>query len=175
MKMKLKRGKQRFSGKILHCLAGLLIVLVLAGSFYSCGNDDTPNIDFSNIEDLYKQPLSVIQKCIQGKWKVDVEYVKGTKSIIYHENTFIEFTEDKYIFDDGLKVDTINYFWEKEYDQIADFTTYVMRDKNTNNFMGYFGSIKNDTLDYNRFDFPSYPGAVFFVDPDYGYILVKVK
>jgi hypothetical protein len=155
------------------------ILLILAGGL-SCNKNkeyeiDMSKIDFNNIEDLYKQPLPVIQRCILGKWKVDVEYVNGTKSIIHHENKFIEFTEDKYIFDDGLKVNTINYFWEKEYYQMADFTTYVMRDKNTNNFIGYFVSIKNDTLDYNCFDFSAYPGAVFLVEPDYGYILVRSK
>ena len=46
-------------------------MLVLAGSFYSCENDiDMSKIDFSNIENLYKQPLPVIQKCVEGSWKL---------------------------------------------------------------------------------------------------------
>jgi hypothetical protein len=31
---------------------------------------DTPETDFSNIENLYEQPLEVIQKCVQGNWKL---------------------------------------------------------------------------------------------------------
>jgi hypothetical protein len=165
---------RRFSGRILR-IAGLLVLAIALASCNREDEIDLSKIDFSNIEDLYKQPLPVIQKCIQGKWKVDVEYVRGTRSIIHHENTFIEFTEDKYIFDNGLKVNTVNYFWKKEYDQTADFTTYVIRNKTTNNFLGYFVSIKNDTLDYNRFDFPQYPNTAWFVDPNYGYLLVKIK
>ena len=46
------------------------LALMLAGSFSSCAkkNDiDMSKIDFSNIENLYEQPLPVIQKCVQGK------------------------------------------------------------------------------------------------------------
>jgi hypothetical protein len=175
LKGTIRKGKQRVSGKVLHYP---VVLLVLAAGLVSCNKEDKidmSRIDFSNIEDLYKQPLPVIQKCIRGKWKVDVEYIRGTGSIIHHENTFIEFTEDKYIFDDGLKVETVNYFWKKEYDQKTDFGTYVIRNKSTNNFLGYFVSIKNDTLDYNRFNFPKYPNTAFDVYPHYGYLLVKIK
>ena len=52
------------------------LVLVLAGSFSSCENDiDMSNIDFSNIENLYEQPLPMIQKCVQGEWKL--QYTTG--------------------------------------------------------------------------------------------------
>ena len=35
-----------------------------------CEGVDTADVDFSNIEKLYEQPLCIIKKCVQGKWKL---------------------------------------------------------------------------------------------------------
>ena len=50
----------------------MILILVLTGSF-SCQKDniDMFNIDFGNIDNLYAQPLPVIQKCVEGTWKMD--------------------------------------------------------------------------------------------------------
>ena len=47
------------------------VLLLLTGSFSSCGKNE---IDYSNIENLYEQPLHVIQKVVEGNWKLQYSY-----------------------------------------------------------------------------------------------------
>jgi len=75
-----------------------VILLFLVGLFFSCQKaevnqpktpDVNQNIDFSNIENLYEQPLHVIQKCIEGNWKLQYSshqypYTGGAKTIDIH-------------------------------------------------------------------------------------------
>lgn len=44
-----------------------------------------PNIDFCNIENLYEQPLPIIQNCVQGKWQL--QYSIGGFSYQKNVNT----------------------------------------------------------------------------------------
>ena len=44
---------------------------------------------YSNIEDLYEQPLSVIQECVKGKWKFIKGHKWGYMGLIYPTNTLI--------------------------------------------------------------------------------------
>ena len=64
----------------------LIIALILAKSLSSCqvnkedDDIDMSDIDFSNIENLYEQPLPVIKKAVQGKWKLQYTY-KGYEGV----------------------------------------------------------------------------------------------
>ena len=49
----------------------VILCIVLAGNLSSCAKND---LDFNNIENLYEQPLPVIQKAVQGKWKLQYYY-----------------------------------------------------------------------------------------------------
>jgi len=125
----------------------LAIVLILMGGTSSCKKDDVdlPDIDFSNIENLYAQPLPVIQKCVEGKWKWYVSY-GGLAGANYSDNTFINIKEDNYVIDyeDGSQR-TWYFKWEK-YNVTGIGQTYVMWDEKRNEAGWYFVSIKNDTL-----------------------------
>ena len=87
------------------------IFLIMAGSFYSCekNNDiDMSKIDFSNIESLYEQPLPVIQKCVQGEWKL--QYTRdgfgiGEKNGDPYD-TYMHLTEKRIIIDRNNGVNT---------------------------------------------------------------------
>jgi hypothetical protein len=126
------------------------ILLIVAGSF-SCGeNGDMSDIDFSNIDNLYEQPLSVIQKCIRGKWKMYASY-GGFVGISYPENTFIEFKDDHFImdYDDGSRR-TVSFQWKKREIQAKTDPHYgeeifVMCD-NAGKGLQFFESIRNETL-----------------------------
>ena len=55
--------------------AVIILCIVLAGTFSSCNKKsdsdiDMSKIDFSNIENLYEQPLPVIQNAVQGEWQL---------------------------------------------------------------------------------------------------------
>ena len=132
--------------KILTITASLLI---LAGSLVSCEekeNDiDMSKIDFSNIENLHAQPLPVIQKCVQGKWKWYVSY-GGLTGVNYPDNTFVTINDEYYIVEyyDGTQLQW--HFTWKKYPVDAGYKTYVMWNKEQNKAGWYFHSIKNDTL-----------------------------
>ena len=73
------------------------------------------DIDFSNIEDLYAQPLPVIKKCVQGKWKcLSQEGIMTT----YFTSRFVEITEDHVVITEEEDVpypwnEMALYHWEK--------------------------------------------------------------
>jgi hypothetical protein len=129
------------------------ILLILAGGL-SCGknNDiDMSIIDFSNIENLYEQPLPVIQKCIYGKWGVYSVFSDGViYNITYPENTFIEFKNDYYSVSSDIESQSFYFTWKKLAIEnwrspIYGCTTYAMwGGDRINNW--YFERIKNDTL-----------------------------
>ncbi|MCL1942443.1 MAG: hypothetical protein FWF54_02700 [Candidatus Azobacteroides sp.] len=126
----------------------VMLLPILGGSVVSCKDDDNidmSGIDFSNIENLYEQPLPVIQKCVQGKWKWYVSY-GGIMGKNFSENTFVDINNDHYIveYDDGLQLTW--YFTWKKCSVNAGYKTYVMWDKERNEAGWYFHSIKNDTL-----------------------------
>ena len=125
------------------------LVLVLAGSFSSCENDiNMSKIDFSNIENLDKQPLPVIQKCVEGKWKWYVQY-GGVVGISSSESTFVDIQKNRVIidYDDGSQ-HTFNFTW-KMYTFVnmrTKYTRWVIWDNESNQGIWYFNTIKNDTL-----------------------------
>ncbi|MDR2423195.1 MAG: hypothetical protein LBD59_00535 [Prevotellaceae bacterium] len=131
------------------------IMLIMAGAF-ACGKDDTDmsQIDFSNIENLYAQPLPVIQKAVQGKW-IFYSCCGGDAGCIYPENNLIEFTSNEIITDIGAAYHLDGkYSWKNKNVQIGEkvYSTYILwpdeADK-TGQQGEVFISIKNDTL-YSR-------------------------
>ena len=118
-------------------------------------------IDFSNIVNLYEQPLPVIQKCVQGKWKWVCISRLGFIGLISPVNTFVEITEDNVVItqigdepwaDMDYYMDSFSYVWKKK-KTISGYSTYMMRNSKNNGW--YFGEIKNDRLSVfceERFD-----------------------
>ena len=152
------------------------ILLLLAGSFSSCEKEndiDVLDTDFSDIEDLYAQPLPVIQKCVQGKWKVYSVYSSGIiYNVTYPKNEFIEFKDDYYIVDNEDGSQSITYYtWEKHLIEdwrspLNGYKTYMMCDNNQEdaiNSKWYFKSIHNDTMSFGTYRVPI------------GYSVVRVK
>jgi hypothetical protein len=124
------------------------IMLILAGSF---GCDKEEDIDFSNIENLYAQPLPVIQKAVQGKWRVYQSISDGFHlDIQYPENTFMEFKNDHYIIYNAESQNVFYFTWKKLpienwRNPLDGHETYIMDGGDRiNNW--YFERIKNDTL-----------------------------
>ena len=107
---------------------------------------DMANIDFSNIEDLYAQPLPVIQKCIEGKWKWYIS-IGGVVGVSYSENTFVDIYTDHYMveYDDGNQR-TFYFTGKRYYSNLLGFKTYVMWNNELDQGIWYFETIKNDTL-----------------------------
>jgi len=155
------------NNKILKFIA---LLLILAGSFSCQKNnniDDMSNNKISNIENLYAQPLSVIQKCVQGKWKWYVS-IGGQTGYNYTDNTFVKFDNNictiKY--SDGSQ-QTFHFTWEKFYLDRFEHETYRMWDVDRNEAGWYFVSIKNDTLTAESL--PSGP------DIPYSFGFVRIK
>ena len=48
------------------------------------------NIDYSNIDNLYAQPLWLIQNCIHGKWKVIETYRRQYDPFRYPTGLFVD-------------------------------------------------------------------------------------
>jgi len=121
----------------------IVIMLIFIGSVSSCKNDD---IDYSNIENLYAQPLPVIQKCVEGKWE-EIAVFGGYAGVSYSKNMFVDIYNDHCIMtlQDGSQI--ITYYTWKEY-TIDDmgYKTWVMWDNESNQVFRYFIAIKNDTL-----------------------------
>ena len=105
-------------------------------------------IDFSNIENLHAQPLPVIQKCVQGKWKWYVTF-GGDVGASYSDNTFVDIAESRCTIDysDGSQR-SWNFTW-KNYTFANMGVTYkrwVMWDNELDKGIWYFDAVKNDTL-----------------------------
>ena len=107
---------------------------------------------------MYKQPLPVIQKCVQGKWKVYSSYSDGyLYNVTYPENMFIEFKNDYYIVDNDDCSQSITYFtWKKGLIEnwrspLNGCETYMMCDKNQEEAKWYFESIHNDTIYFGAY------------------------
>jgi len=124
----------------------LTLILVLTG-ISACKNDDAASLN--NIEDLYAQPLPVIQKCVLGKWKWIAYSTYGYIGLWYPSNTFINITNDSVVVTggDGLNR-TFSYSWDKRETlaKLANYTTYVMWNNEQNTGEWFFDKIRNDSL-----------------------------
>ena len=136
----------------------IVIWFVLVGSSVSCNQHDNNDM-LPNIDDLYAQPLPVIQKCVQGKWKWLHISQAGFIGFIPLYHTFVEITSDSIVVtqEGDEQVDLkgrFSYHWENKevfpYSVSQDsvsFATYVMQFNNEQTTTGwYFYNIKNDTL-----------------------------
>jgi hypothetical protein len=144
------------------------ILLIMTGVF-SCDKEDNidmSKIDFSNIADLYAQPLPVIQKAVQGKWKVYQIATDGVwYNITYPEDLYIEFKDNYHVsWESEGKRDTTYFTWKKTAienwrNPLKGDLTYVMwkgspEDDYIDNW--YFDNILNDTLNFGGYTAPVY-------------------
>ena len=107
---------------------------------------DMSDIDFSNIENLYELPLSVIKKCVQGKWQWEMRF-GGVIGIVYLKDTYVEINGDSFIveYEDGSQQKT-QYTWERCYIEDQGYKTWVMWDNELDKGIWYFRAIMNDKL-----------------------------
>jgi len=125
-----------------------------------CYNEN--GMDFSNIEDLYAQPLSIIQECVRGRWKVLEVSRWGYFGLLHPTNTIVDINnnvviteneDEHYMIMNGLLNTSFSYSWkEKEVYQYGIgirppcYTTYVMQNNDQEIEGWYFDKIRNDTL-----------------------------
>jgi hypothetical protein len=121
--------------------------LVFAGCFCSCGKEeiDMSKIDFSNIENLYEQPLPVIQKVVQGKWKVYAQH-GGLVGINYLKDTYIEINDNHWILTNPDGQYVYYFMWKRYNINNMGWKTWAICDKRSGQALEYFYTIKNDTL-----------------------------
>ena len=111
---------------------------------------DMSEIDFSNIEDLIDQPIPVIQKCIQGRWK----WLTDPNSILYdwYANVYIEITEDQIVITGDCDTVQAGFYtwkkWEGSGPGVAGNGRYYIMWWYTNLMREYwyFVGMKGDTL-----------------------------
>lgn len=139
-------------------------------------------IDFSNIEDLYAQPLEIIQNCVHGKWKVLEVLTWGFIGTYLPTNTIVSIdTHNNYVviteYEDEYYLNgSFSYSWEeKEVYQfgqgvIPRYTTYVMQNNDKKIEGWYFDRIRDDIL-FVYCDFC--PDR--FADGFRNYIFLKIK
>jgi hypothetical protein len=129
-------------------------MMLMLGVFFSCSSEDDRDgdidwskIDLSNIDDLYAQPLPVIKKCIEGKWKVYVQY-GGYIGISYPKDTYVEYFDDHSILTNPNEQYIFYFTWKRQSININDkeYETWVMHNNESGEGGAYFFSIKNDTL-----------------------------
>ncbi|MDR1349119.1 MAG: hypothetical protein LBJ63_11965 [Prevotellaceae bacterium] len=147
--------------KTLSTLKLVAMMLLLAGMMIACGKEDDidmSKIDFSNIENLYAQPLSVIQKAVQGKWNVYCIYSSGFVGIRYPKDEFVEISKNK--------IGSHEIIWRK-YSIPRNNTTvqsYVIWNLALDEPWMYFDNIKNDTLSVGYFGIADYGGIYIKVE-----------
>lgn len=128
--------------------AELCFLFIVCLCFSNCKKNKEP-IDKSNIV-LYDKPLSVIQECIQGKWKL--QYEKGGicwNCTNYINNFYWDFglvNKIRQTYNDTLITDTsIHWEWSKP---VNTNYTYIMnfQDKKGIPYLYVVYAIYNDTL-----------------------------
>ena len=139
-------------GMVKSNFSGLLaFLLIIVGGISSCANNDDDidmsQIDFRNIENLYEQPLPVIKKCVQGRWKPFVS-LGGEHDPSYYDDSgrFNVINTDRVIYVVEYGTWGFNYTWKRKFVEYLNNETYVMWDNTRKQDSYYFHSIKNDTL-----------------------------
>jgi hypothetical protein len=158
----------------------LAVIALLAGTVSCESKDDDMDmseIDFNNIENLYAQPLPVIQKAIQGKWK-HITSCGGFVGCVDVKNVFITFAENEIISDNTATGEhsVKSYSWKKKkiqdpYNSDLTVDSYMMWPDDAYEYTQsgqVFEYIANDTLYERSYSLVSEP-IVF------GMIYVRVK
>ena len=111
------------------------------------------------IENFYEQPLSMINKCVQGKWKLHKLW-DGLDH--YYFETFVEISEKGVTVSgsEGLNF-TFTYGWKNmevspPYPDMNSYTTYVMWNDKQNKGEWSFYSLRGDMLVVNMFNSGAY-------------------
>jgi len=148
-------------------ITAIMLIIVVSASSCKDDNIDMSKIDFSNIENLYTQPLPVIQRCVEGKWQWTEYSTCGFVGLWHLTHTFVDITKDSVIVTqdgyDALDLDSrFSYSWEKKKTN-SDYTTYVLLSDTQNKAVPisgwYFDKILNDTLYVFTDAPPSYCGS----------------
>ena len=107
------------------------------------------------IENLYEQPLAVINKCVQGQWKLH-KFWDGFSH--YYANTTVDISEKGVTVsgNEGLNF-TFSYGWKKmevspPYPDMKSYTTHVMWNNKQNKGEWSFFSLRGDMLEVNLFN-----------------------
>ena len=129
-----------------------IITLLFLFILFACRKNDS--IDPSNII-LYNKPLTIIQHCIHGKWKL--AYAKGgicSTCKYYCDSCFVEFTSsnkiicNSYVTTDGATtihwIRDIGTYTNNEYTYLMSFS-----DKQGVPWVYVIDRIYNDTLIYH--------------------------
>ena len=131
----------RIIKKIIKSISALCVIFS-----FSCNKEN--EIDLSNIENLYEQPLHVIQKCVVGKWKW-YSQSGGSAGIQYPNSTFVEIHKDLIFmnYSDGIQ-QTVNFTWKiHAFSNMGiEYTRWVIWETERDQGVWYFEKIKNDTL-----------------------------
>jgi len=136
------------------------LLLLLTECFSSCQKDediDWSNIDISNIENLYEQPLPVIKKCIQGKWRWTMITGRCTTMAQSIINTFVEISENNVVITsegyNPVKIPntTFSYSWKRVKIDVSlnprhTITTYSLWPRKKGINAWWFFGIINDIL-----------------------------
>jgi hypothetical protein len=127
----------------------IILFTILIFACMACKHEEEPMIDYSNIEDLYYQPLPIIQQCISGKWNWYASF-GGFIGVSYPDSTYVEFTDSYYVITTPNDTSSLYFSWRKLTPPalygIHDEETYVLCDKEMEGAIWYFNAIKNDTL-----------------------------
>lgn len=162
MKIKILCVKNKITVLIL-CVACTLLIFVSGCK----KNSYSEKIDFSNIENLYEQPLPVIQKAVLGKWQWVNIARDGFIGTIKPIDTFVEITENNVVItqigdaawiDKKIYMKSFSYVWKKK--KTDSGLTYVMWDSE-NNKGWYFYKILNDELSVLCDDVTIFNGDVY--------------
>ena len=132
-------------------LTQIALLAVICISFSCKNNDiDMSKIDFSNIENLYAQPLPVIQKCVEGKWQWTEIIEHGWEGVttITHrlDHTFVNITIDSVVIDsDSIDLcKKFSYSWKNISAYNNNIKNVMWND--VQNYGWIFYKIKNDSL-----------------------------
>ena len=108
------------------------------------------------IYNLYEQPLSIINKSVQGKWILH-KFWTG-KSNYYDWNTFVYISENSVAITGNEGINLIfSYSWKKmevppPYPDMKSYTTYVMWNEKQNRVEWSFFQLVSDMLEVNLYN-----------------------
>ena len=128
------------------------------------------NIDYTNtrliwdiqsdppltIENLYEQPLSLIQKCVEGKWKLQKIW-DGYMNRHYY-NTSVDISENSVVMSGSETIhDAFSYSWKRmevspPFPNINPYMTYVMWNDEQNRAECSFFHLRSDMLTVIKYD-----------------------